>query len=300
MNSLSDWERSITEWTSKRADAVKRHAEELRALDWEIAEATRQRNLLIQGLDDAKIELAENVIYVRFDAFGAQAISEIRRDRRGRVLPPQPGADSGCVAEGEGGMTTNTHWTEKQCERLRACIKAGDTIAFWCSDAFGRPSNGGSLTIERAAPGVIHRGKGDALCEDGTLHATHQPHQWAGVRVWIVACREIVGEQSDKLGCREREIIGEVLPEEAIEASVACRLGGAGANLSGANLYGANLYVANLYVANLTGADLTGADLCGANLTGANLSRADLCGAYRPQNDIVGWTADEDGRLGRS
>ena len=237
-------------------------------------------------------------------------------------------------------MTTNTHWTEKQCERLRACIKAGDTIAFWCSDAFGRPSNGGSLTIERAAPGVIHRGKGDALCEDGTLHATHQPHQWAGVRVWIVACREIVGEQSDKLGCREREIIGEVLPEEAIEASVACRLGGAranlsganlsranlsranlsganlsGANLYGANLYGANLYVANLYVANLTGADLTGADLCvanltgadltgadlcGANLYGANLSRADLCGAYRPQNDIVGWTADEDGRLGRS
>ena len=282
-------------------------------------------------------------------------------------------------------MTTNTHWTEKQCERLRACIKAGDTIAFWCSDAFGRPSNGGSLTIERAAPGVIHRGKGDALCEDGTLHATHQPHQWAGVRVWIVACREIVGEQPDKLGCREREIIGEVLPEEAIEASVACRLGGAranlsganlsranlygaylyganlsganlsranlsganlsranlsranlsganlsganlsganlpGANLSGANLSGATLYVANLYGANLsganlsgadlcgaylTGADLTGADLCGAYLcgaylTGADLTGADLCGAYRPQNDIVGWTADEDGRLGRS
>lgn len=67
MNSLSDWERSITEWTSKRADAVKRHAEELRALDWEIAEATRQRNLLIEGLDAAKIELAEHVIYVSGD-----------------------------------------------------------------------------------------------------------------------------------------------------------------------------------------------------------------------------------------
>ena len=187
-------------------------------------------------------------------------------------------------------MNTNTHWTEKQCERLRACIKAGDTIAFWCSDAFGRPSNGGSLTIERAAPGVIHRGKGDALCEAGTLHATHQPHRWAGVRVWIVACREIVGEQSDKLGCREREIIGEVLPEEAIEASVACRLGGARANLSRANLSGANL----------SGANLSGADLSGADLYGADLSGADLYGAYRPQNDIVGWTADEDGRLGRS
>jgi hypothetical protein len=212
-------------------------------------------------------------------------------------------------------MTTNTHWTDTQRTRLRACIKAGDTIAFWCSDAFGRPSNGGSLTIERAAPGVIHRGKGDALCEAGTLHATHQPHRWAGVRVWIVACREIVGEQSDKLGCREREIIGEVLPEEAIEASVACRLGGARANLSRANLSGANLSGANLsradlsgadlYGAYLSGADLYGANLSGANLSGADLSGADLYGAYlygadRPQNDIVGWTADEDGRLGRS
>ncbi len=257
-------------------------------------------------------------------------------------------------------MTTNTHWTDTQRTRLRACINAGDTIAFWCSDAFGRPSNGGSITIDRAAPGIIHRVKGTALCEAGTLHATHQPHRWAGVRVWIVACREIVGERSDKLGCREREIIGEVLPEEAIEASVACRLGGARANLSGANLYvanltGADLSRANLYVANLTGADLSranlyvanlpranlsradlsranlsradlsganlsranlsGADLYGANLSGANLSRANLSranlsradlyganlsGAYRPQNDIVGWTADEDGRLGRS
>lgn len=67
MNSLSDWERIINEWTSKRADAVKRHAEELRSIDWEIAEATRQRNLLLDGLDAAKIELADHVIYVRGD-----------------------------------------------------------------------------------------------------------------------------------------------------------------------------------------------------------------------------------------
>lgn len=51
-------------------------------------------------------------------------------------------------------MTTNTHWTDTQRTRLRACIEAGDTIAYWCSDAFGRPSNGGNITIERAAPGV--------------------------------------------------------------------------------------------------------------------------------------------------
>lgn len=67
MNSLSDWERIINDWTSKRADAVKRHTEELRSIEWEIAEATRQRNLLLDGLDAAKIELADHVIYVRGD-----------------------------------------------------------------------------------------------------------------------------------------------------------------------------------------------------------------------------------------
>ena len=181
-------------------------------------------------------------------------------------------------------MTTNTHWTDTQRTRLRACIEAGDTIAYWCSDAFGRPSNGGNITIERAAPGVVHTAPGAELCAPGTLHATEQPHRWAGLRVWIVACRGVIGRQHDKLGCREREILGEILPEEAIEPSVAIRVG-ARADLAGADLAGANLAGANLARAYLAGADLAGAD---------------LARAYRPASDIPGWTADDYGYLGRS
>ena len=176
------------------------------------------------------------------------------------------------------------HWTTIQRDRLRACIEAGDTIAYWCSDAFGRPSNGGNITIERAAPGVVHTAPGAELCAPGTLHATEQPHRWAGLRVWIVACRGVIGRQHDKLGCREREILGEILPEEAIEPSVAIRVG-ARADLAGADLAGANLAGANLARAYLAGADLAGAD---------------LARAYRPASDIPGWTADDYGYLGRS
>jgi uncharacterized protein YjbI with pentapeptide repeats len=38
----------------------------------------------------------------------------------------------------------------------------------------------------------------------------------------------------------------------------------------------------------------------GAILSRASLTGASLTGAYRPENDIVGWTADEHGHLGRS
>lgn len=34
-----------------------------------------------------------------------------------------------------------------------------------------------------------------------------------------------------------------------------------------------------------------------ADLTKANLTEADLTWAYRPENGIPGWQADEDGRL---
>ncbi len=81
MNTLTDWERTINEWTSKRAEATKRHAEELKTIDWEIAEAKRQRNLLVEGLDAAKIELADHVIYVSGDYERAgQDRTECRED----------------------------------------------------------------------------------------------------------------------------------------------------------------------------------------------------------------------------
>ena len=79
------------------------------------------------------------------------------------------------------------------------------------------------------------------------------------------------------------------------------------ADLSGANLSRADLYRADLSGANLSRADLSRADFSGANLSRANLYRADLyradlsgadfSGAYRPEIDIDGWEADENGRL---
>ena len=122
-------------------------------------------------------------------------------------------------------------------------------------------------------------------CSGHALHATRDPHRWAGCRVWIVA---LIGERIDgsdhKSAALCREIVGEVLPEDASDLRVAVRVGIrnlAGANLAGANLYGANLAGANLY----------GANLIRANLDRANLDRANLYGANRLPTDaaIPGW-----------
>jgi hypothetical protein len=183
------------------------------------------------------------------------------------------------------------HWTEAQCARLAELMDQGVAIAFWNSDAWGRACNGGKKDF-RAAPGLIQENAGALkLCDPPTFHATREPHRWKGDRVWIVAMHGEVRWQEDKCGSLRREIIGEILPEEAIfSASVAIRLR---ANLSGAYLYGAYLYGANLTGANLTGAYLTGAnlsraDLSGADLSGAYLPRADLSGAYLPRADLSG------------
>tara|TARA_Y100000310_G_scaffold325839_1_gene389949 strand:+ start:5300 stop:5752 length:453 start_codon:yes stop_codon:yes gene_type:complete len=74
------------------------------------------------------------------------------------------------------------------------------------------------------------------------------------------------------------------------------------ADLSRADLYRADLSGANLSRADLSRADFSGANLSRANLYRADLYRADLSGAdfsgaYRPEIDIDGWEADENGRL---
>ena len=185
------------------------------------------------------------------------------------------------------------HWGPKQRNRLQACIDRGDTIAYWCSDANGRPCNGGTHNGWFAKPGLIQKLDGPVtLCGPGALHATLEPHKWKGARVWVVALSGIVQKDENKLGASVREFLGEVLPEEAFSESVGVRLRRTdlycanlyGANLSGADLSGADLYCANLSGADLSGANLycanlSGADLSGANLSGANLSGADLSGA---------------------
>jgi hypothetical protein len=206
-------------------------------------------------------------------------------------------------------MTTS--WTDAQREHLQRLIDSGATIAYWCSDAHGRPAN---HAMERpwewtARPGLVQTVDGPLkTCCPRALHATFEPHRWRGTRVWVVGLvGKVMADQDGKLGALRREIVGEVLPEEAFSPSVGVRigrrdLGGAnleGANLRGANLEGANLRGANLQGAYLRGANLEGAYLEGANLGGAYLGGANLGGAYLRGADLAGWRS-VDGRLVRA
>jgi hypothetical protein len=165
------------------------------------------------------------------------------------------------------------HWKPSQRRRLTECIKAGCTIAYWNSDAWGRSANNGNTEIEPARAGVVHTCKGPLqLCGPGALHATMTPHKWRGTRVWVVALHGEVKSQDDKVGALKREILGEVLPNESwISPSVCVRIRSSGH-------------------ADLRGADLRGADLYGADLRGANLYGANLYGA-----DLRGWERSDDG-----
>jgi hypothetical protein len=200
-----------------------------------------------------------------------------------------------------------SHWTSKQRNHLRRMLKIGATIAYWNSDRHGRPANHDMDPIAArewtARPGLVQTVKGPLMpCSGQALHATFEPHRWKGERVWVVALVGTVATHGGNKVCSlRREVIGEVLPEEVVCASVGIRIGrrdlvranlyGAnlvGANLYGANLYGANLYGANLVRANLDGANLYGANLVGANLYGANLYGANLVGANLDGANLVG------------
>ena len=207
-----------------------------------------------------------------------------------------------------------THWTDAQRERLCALMTDPNAwIGYWCTDPHGQPARYGTPLPRAAAPGVIHEAPGPLLpkCGAGQLHATRQAHRWPGVRVWIVALLGARRGDDEKSWALRREVVGEVLPAEAIlDAGVALRLSAwrlganlegaylaranlegaylARANLEGADLRGANLARANLEGADLRGAYLAGADLRGANLARANLADADLRGAYLAGAKLAG------------
>jgi hypothetical protein len=192
------------------------------------------------------------------------------------------------------------HWKPSQRRRLAELIDQGVTIAYWNSDAHGRPANGGTGR-DPVRPGLVQEIAGPlALCGPRALHATKEPHRWRGARVWIVALHGEVQWQGDKCGALKREVLGEVLPEESwVSPSAAVRIGGA--NLSRAYLRGAYLIGADLYGANLYGANLVGAYLSSADLIGADLRGADLRGAYRGSSLLIpGWRTLDSGYLERS
>ena len=187
-----------------------------------------------------------------------------------------------------------TGWTAKQRNHLRRLMRQGARIAYWCSDAQGRPANHRMEPAEAPAwaarPGLVQEVAGPLrACSEHALHATLEPHRWAGCRVWVVGLVGEVVEGADRLACLRREIVGEVLPECALDPSVGVRVGRR--DLAGANLSGANLSWANL-----SGADLSGAYLSESRLAGANLS-----GCYYPTGDVpVGWSRTENCRLKRA
>ena len=188
------------------------------------------------------------------------------------------------------------HWEPSQNQRLQVCVDQGATIAYWNSDNFGMPANHevgfDSYPEMRAYPGLIQEVSGPLeLCGKHALHATFQPHKWKGSRVWIVALWGEVKRDDDKVGSLTREILGEILPCEALDYSVACRLGRKdldGANLEVADLSRANLEGAHLFRAHLEGAHLEGANLDVANLSGANLEGANLEGANLEGTNLEG------------
>ena len=101
-------------------------------------------------------------------------------------------------------------WDKAGRTRLLNLQKEGHTIAYWRSNAAGKPCNGGNGGA--VYPGLVQTIKGPlALCGDGALHATTIPPQWKGDRIWIVALKGDVKWQDDKCGALCREIIGECL-----------------------------------------------------------------------------------------
>jgi len=101
-------------------------------------------------------------------------------------------------------------WPEPQRDRLANLRNQGATIAFWKSNRHAKPCNGG--TDFTAFTGLVQEVQGPlALHGPHALHATLNPHQWKGERLWIVALLGKVVEAEHKLGALKREILGEAI-----------------------------------------------------------------------------------------
>ena len=193
-------------------------------------------------------------------------------------------------------MIHRISWTALQQARLRQALDDGEVVAYVVTDQWGRPSNGGRGTVCHS--GACHSVPGPlSICSRG-LHGTTEPHRWRGSRVWIAVFVAPVEWQDDKVASLQREIIGEILPGDMVDASVVVRCGvhlgslqGAYlplADLRGANLTDADLWRADLQDAKLRGADLRGAYLWRANLIGADLRNADLRNADLQDANLPG------------
>jgi hypothetical protein len=92
-----------------------------------------------------------------------------------------------------------------------ALSRGAAEVAYWRSDARGRPCHGGSGTVARV--GLVEEIAGPLqICTARALHATHDPMKWSGDRLWIVALWGEVQYAEDKLGALKREFLAEMTP----------------------------------------------------------------------------------------
>ena len=85
--------------------------------------------------------------------------------------------------------------------------QAGEVLCFWRSIRDGVACNGGT-TDRKRVPGDIESVEGPlAICTPRALHGTMNPEKWKGDYWWIVALREPVQQQDDKLASLSRRMV---------------------------------------------------------------------------------------------
>lgn len=215
---------------------------------------------------------------------------------------------------------TNAGLYDYQIDRLNRLIQEGAVIAYYCTNNSNHKINEGVIEeVDFSEYFKDEIEKNEKFCEICTnrtlkkipyekwLHGTLYPHRVQGTRVWIVALtghilRNHIGGNQYEILATQREVIGEVLPEYAINESVGARLFRkdlfglkknsvylADANfslmdLSNYNFSNTFLYLANfnnsiLTKTNFTNADLSNATLINADVKGANFTNTSLCNA---------------------
>jgi len=120
-------------------------------------------------------------------------------------------------------------------------------LGWRCTDAKGRPSNGGSadpIPLGEWSPSEPSA----ELCRTG-WHLTSDPLRWQGVRVFLCEGMGLAGRQDDKSCWTAIRPLGEVDPQLCMDVRV--RVAAGRADLSGADLRGVDLSWAYLGGADL-------------------------------------------------
>lgn len=82
-------------------------------------------------------------------------------------------------------------------------------FGFWKSDANAKPCNGGCG--EAVKVGDVQEISGPLEICHRALHASLNPQEWKGDRLWLVALSGEVQRDGDKMGALKREIIAEIV-----------------------------------------------------------------------------------------